>query len=59
MGKLKSWTCKGCINTEYRITPQGEIAEYCSFYKNGKTPRHEWVTDTFIDCLDKQPKGEE
>lgn len=58
MGNLRSWSCKGCLNTELRITPQGEIAEYCSLYKNGKKPRHVWVTEDFIDCLDKRIKNE-
>lgn len=59
MGKLKSWTCNGCLNLEYRITPQGEIATYCSKCKNGKKPRKKWVTDDFIDCLDKRTEVEE
>lgn len=59
MGRLKSWNCKGCVNTEMRITPQGDIAEYCKFYKNGKTARHEWVTEDFIDCLDKRTNDEQ
>jgi len=56
MGKLKSWTCKDCINKEFRIAPQGEVAEYCALYKGDKRPRHEWVTDDFVDCLDKRTK---
>ena len=49
---LKSWDCEGCINTEFRICDDGEIAEYCKpmIYDNGKGVK--WFGD-FVDCLDK------
>lgn len=56
---LQSWTCKDCINTEMRITPNGEIAEYCKFTDDyGHTNRTEWHGD-LVTCLDKQTKHDE
>ena len=53
---LKSWTCKGCIQTEMRITPEGEIAEYCKFTDdNGHSNRTEWQGDMLV-CLDKKTR---
>ena len=52
MGSLRSWTCKGCTNICWRLVPGKGVYEYCRAYENGG-PRKEWVTDDFIDCLDK------
>lgn len=52
--RLRSWTCKGCINTVLRITADGDTAVYCKYYKSAKRPRIKWVTDNFVDCLDKR-----
>ena len=52
MGNLKSWSCKGCTNVCYRIA-NGETQEYCrSVIEKGKF-HTKWVTDDFVDCLDK------
>lgn len=51
MSKLKSWSCKGCTNVCYRLI-NGEVAEYCKPALEGRV-RHEWVTEDFVDCLDK------
>ena len=47
---LKSWDCKGCTNTEYRITKDG-IFEYCIPLSKNKL-RTEWRGDEVV-CLDK------
>lgn len=53
MGKLRSWACKGCTNVCYRLVPGEGVFEYCRpVIERGKA-RHEWVTDDFVDCLDK------
>lgn len=49
---LRSWSCKGCTNICYRLI-DGEVAEYCRPVIEKGNNRREWVTDTFIDCLDK------
>lgn len=51
MSKLRSWSCKGCTNVCYRLI-NGEVAEYCKPALEGRV-RHEWVTEDFVDCLDK------
>lgn len=48
---LRSWSCKGCTNVCY-LEVNGEVFKYCKPTVEGRV-RHEWVTDTFIDCLDK------
>lgn len=48
---LRSWDCKGCTNVCYRLI-NGEVHEYCRPVLEGRHKK-EWVTDTFIDCLDK------
>ena len=52
MGKLRSWTCKGCTNVCYRLVPGEGVFEYCRPGIEHRS-RHEWVTEDFIDCLDK------
>lgn len=55
---LRSWTYKGCINTEMRITRTG-LAEYCRFSDGRRTwNRTQWRGDEIV-CLDKQTKGGE
>lgn len=48
---LHSWTCKGCTNICFRLI-NGEVCEYCRPVIEGRH-RKKWVTETFIDCLDK------
>ena len=48
---LRSWTCKGCTNVCYQLY-HGEVYKYCRAVVEG-TQRIEWVTDTFVDCLNK------
>ena len=50
---LKSWTCKGCTNICWRLVPGHGVYEYCRAYMDHGVVRKEWVTDDFIDCLDK------
>ena len=49
---VKSWTCKGCTNYCFRMIPGGEVAKYCRPLMEGRH-RTKWITDDFIDCLDK------
>ena len=49
---LKSWTCKGCTNICYRFF-EGEVMAYCKPVIEKGSHRTEWVTEDFIDCLDK------
>lgn len=49
---LHSWTCEGCTNVCYRLI-RGEVAEYCRPVIERGFLRTRWVTDEFIDCLDK------
>ena len=53
MGALRSWTCKGCTNVCYRLVPGQGVFEYCRPVIENGSHRKEWVTDEFIDCLDK------
>ena len=48
---LQSWNCDGCTNVCYRLI-NGESVTYCRPILEG---RHctEWVTDDFVDCLNK------
>lgn len=48
---LKSWSCKGCTNYCYRVF-NGVTYKYCIPALEGRS-KYEWVTDTFIDCLNK------
>lgn len=50
MGKLRSWTCKGCTN-KCLLMFNGTVFEYCKPVINGGN-RTEWVTDEYIACLD-------
>ena len=53
MGRLSSWSCRGCTNVCYRLCPDGEVAEYCRpAVEKGKS-RKKWVTPDHIECLDK------
>lgn len=55
---LKSWTCKGCLNTEMRITKNG-LAEYCRFTDdNGNSNRTEWHGD-LVTCIDKRTENDD
>lgn len=59
MGKLKSWTCKGCLNIRAEIVNYNgktEIAEYCSIARDFGEFRTEWHGDTIV-CLDKRTEG--
>lgn len=53
MGRLSSWTCKGCTNVCYRLCPDGEVCEFCRPVMETGTHRTEWVTPDHIECLDK------
>jgi len=59
MGKLSSWTCKGCTNVCYRIL-NGEVFTYCRPVIEKGSHRTRWEGD-FINCLDKttDPKAED
>lgn len=48
--RLQSWSCKDCTN-RCLLMFDGEVFEYCKPAIAG-TCRTEWVTDTYIDCLD-------
>lgn len=50
MGKLRSWSCKGCTNVCYRLI-NGEVAEYCRPTLEHRH-RKEWITEEYIACLD-------
>lgn len=47
---LQSWSCKGCTN-RCLLMFGDEVSEYCKPIIAG-THRTEWVTDTYIECLD-------
>lgn len=49
---LSSWTCEGCTNVCYRLI-NGEVRKYCRPTVERGYTRREWITDDFIDCLDK------
>lgn len=49
-GPLRSWNCKGCLNTHFEITPKG-IFEYCTPMREGRH-RKKWKGN-YIVCLDK------
>lgn len=48
---LRSWSCDGCTNVCY-LEIHGEVFKYCKPVIEGRL-RTKWITDTFIDCLDK------
>lgn len=49
---LRSWKCDGCANTVLKEV-NGEVYKYCKPMLEGRL-RTKWITDTFIDCLDKK-----
>ena len=51
--RLRSWNCTGCTNRCYRMLADGKVYEYCRPALEGWDRGQEWITEDFIDCLDK------
>lgn len=49
---LHSWSCEGCTNICFRLI-RGEVMKYCRPVIEKGEVKREWITEDFIDCLEK------